>query len=305
MAETKLEKVNKRLYREPYKDGKPFQWAKRLHSLFLTLTDIRVDLTLDIERPETSFSLSPKDLESGIEDDDKAEQVETTTSGEEEAEEKYSERFGWRIVATGHLDDRIGIIRKDGTVTGHTEHFDNADVILRPVSDSDKENVYGSLLYSDAEYEKRAGPYLCLELYVPETRLEKLCNEIVSGRLSALQVGVHVDVFQSEVDSFGWEPPMGQRFYIEEDQLFNRAYLSWLAASRSVTGGASGAAEVPDNPGELFEREGFSEQKVNFIGKRLLDIEDHFKNTLKELRNAIVVLAIIYVLWKLLVWFFR
>jgi len=303
MDETKLEKVNKRLYHEPYKDGEPIKWAKRLRNLFLTLTEIRVDLSLDIERPETSFSQLLKD-EREIEDDEKAQQEDTTTSGEEEAEEKYSERFGWRIVATGHLDDRIGIIREDGTVTGRTEHFNSADVILRPVSDSDKEKVYGTFFYSDAEYEKRAEPYLCLDLYVPETRLEKLCNEIVSSRLSALQVGADVDVFQSDAESFGWQPPLPQRFYIEEDQLYNRAYLSWLAASRSVTSGALGAAGVPDNPRELFEREGFSEQKVNYFGKRLLDIEDRFKTTLKGLNTVIVVLASIYLAWKFLAWLF-
>ncbi len=304
MDERKLEKVSKRLYHQPYKDGEPIKWEKRLENLFLTLTDIRVDLTLDIERPESSFSLLPKDVEKGIEDDEKAEQETTTTSGEEEAEGEYSERFGWRIVATGHLDDTIGIIKKDGTVTGRTEHLDSADVTLRPVSDSAKEKVYGSLWYNDAEYEKRAEPYLCLGLYVPETRLEKLCNEIVPGRLSALQVSVDVDVFQSESESFGWQPPLPQRFYIEEDQIYNRAYLSWLAASRSVTTGASGAAQVPDNPRELFEKEGFSEQKVNFIGKRLLHIEDRFKTTLKELRNVILVLASIFFAWKFLAWLF-
>ncbi len=304
MNETKLEKVSERLYHKPYKDGEPIKWAKDRCHLFLTITNIRVDLTLEIERPDPSFSLLLKELAKGIEDDEKAEQEDTTTSGEEEAEGEYSERFGWRIVATGHLDDRIGIIRKDGTVTGRTEHFRSVDVTLRPVSDAYKEKVNGSLWYNDAEYEKRAEPYLCLDLYVPETRLEKLCNEIVSGRLSALQVGVYVDAFQSEAESFGWEPPMPQQLYIEEDQIYNKAYLSWLAASRSVTSGASGAGEVPDNPRELFEKEGFSEQKVNVIGKRLLHIEDRFKTTLKGLRNVILVLASIFIAWKFLAWLF-
>lgn len=305
MAETKLEKVNKRLYHEPYEDGEPFKWEKRLSPLFLTLTDIRVDLCLDIERPETSFSQLWKDTQKESEDDEKAGQESTTTLGEEKDEEKYSEDFAWRIIGTGRLDDTIGLIRKDGTLTDHSDHFDRAEVILKRVSDTDKEKVYGTLFYSDAKWEKRRDPYLCLQLFVPETRLEKLCHEIVSGRLSALQVGVDVDMFQSEVDRALSEPPMPKTFYIEEDEIFNGAYLSWLAASRSIASGASGAARVPDNPKGLFEAEGFSEQKFNFIGKRLLDIEDHFKKTVKALRNAIVVLAIIYVVWKLLVWFFR
>jgi hypothetical protein len=63
--------------------------------------------------------------------------------------------------------------------------------------------------------------------------------------------------------------------------------------------------QFPDDPRELFEAEGFLEPKVNFIGRRLLDIEDLFRNTSKGLRNAIVILAVIYLLWQLLVWFFR
>lgn len=198
MAETKLEKVNERLYHQPQKDGEPYKWAKKIHPIFLKLSDIHVELCLKIERPETSL-LSRFGMEMETRDDEKAEQENMTTSGEEERE-KYSEHFGWRIRATGLLDDgdKIGVIWKDGTVTGREEHFDSAKVFLKPVSDTDKEKLHGFLFYTDAEYEKRTDPYLCLELFVPETRLEKLCNEIVSSRLSAMQVGVEADLFQSE-----------------------------------------------------------------------------------------------------------
>ena len=56
--------------------------------------------------------------------------------------------------------------------------------------------------------------------------------------------------------------------------------------------------DPPDDPRELFDTEGFVEQKVNFVGRRLLDIEDQFTNTVKGLKNAIVALAILYLLWQ-------
>ena len=117
MAETKLKKVNERLYHEPYKDDRPFKWAKRRKFLYCNLTDIRVALGLDIDRPETSFSDLEEDTEKDVNDDENAERGNMTTSGEEEAEEKYTEDFGWTIRATGRLDDRIGLIREDGIVT--------------------------------------------------------------------------------------------------------------------------------------------------------------------------------------------
>lgn len=273
MAETKLDKVNKRLYHEPYKEGKPFKWAKRLRSLFVTLNDARVDLCLSIERPENSWSQSWEDLEKEREDHQKAEQENMmATKSEKEEDEKYSENFAWRIVATGRLDDRIGLIRKDGTVTDHLEHFERVDVILRPISDTDKEKAYGHLFYSDAKLEKRAEPYLSLELFVPETRFTPLCNEIVSGRLSALQVGVDVDVFQSEVDSSLWEPPMLQRFYIEEDEIYNRAYLSWLAASRNIASGPSGADDTNNRSSPFNEVFSAQTETLRVIKQHLASI---------------------------------
>jgi len=127
-----------------------------------------------------------------------------------------------------------------------------------PIADADKEKACGSFWYSDATYENRGKPYLYLTLLVPESRLEKLCNEINSGNFSELQVGVCLDVFQSEVDRFLWEPPMRKTFYIEEDYIHNNAYLSSLSASRSSAIGVSGATDTNDQ--KSFYNELFSAQ---------------------------------------------
>ena len=300
MIEIKLKKINERLYKEG-----SLKWPKRLRNLFLTLTNIQVDLHLGIYRPKNSLAELQKDLENEREDEKEIEPENTKTSRENETEESYSENFGWRIRATGHFDDKIGLIKEDGTNTDHLEHFSSVDMFLCPVSDTDKEKVFGNLRYDDAKFENREKPYLYLYLYVPEKRLESLCNELVSGRLSFLEVGVDVDLFQSEVDSSLWEPPMLQNFYLEKDQNFNRAYLSFLTGSRSIGSGTLKEIQIPDNPKELFEKEGLSEKKINFIGKRLLDTEEGFINAVNKLKNTIVVLAIIYVVWSFFVWLSR
>jgi len=291
MAETKLKKVNARLYHEPYKDDRPFKWAKRLKFLPCDLTDIQVVLGLVIGRPETYSHLGlDEDSENDVNNDVNAEQGGTTTSGEEEAEEKYGEDFGWTIRATGCLEDRIGLIREDGIITARTENFDRVDIILRPISESDKEKACGTLFYSDAQSERRAGPYLYLDLLVPEPRLKQLCDEFVTGRLFELKLGAYVDVFQSEVDHSLWQPPMRQHFYIEEDEVYNRAYLSFLHASRSITTVAPGTVgDHPDEPRKLLETEDFSEQKVS-----------GFKNAWNQFSNIVVIAAVIYLVWKLL-----
>lgn len=247
MSDTRLEKVNERLYHEPYKEGRPFKWAKCLEPLFITLRNVRVSRGLSIERPETSFSRLWKDIV--------GEEKARTLAGDE-PEEKYSERFGWRVTGTGHLDERIGLIRKDGTLTGFSEHFDRVDVILWPiptnVSDTDKERALGSLFYDDAD--------LIVELPVPASPLEQLCHELVSGRLSKLTVGVFVDVFQSEVDRSLAEPGM-QTYYIEEESISNGAYLSSLDAHRDIPKTrASGADDIEDLDLEIETPEEFAEK---------------------------------------------
>lgn len=241
MSDTKLEKVGKAIYHQP-KEGRPIVWTKYRKDLWVKLTDVRVYLGLFIERPETSTLLAQEFREDG----ESAEKQEVTTPTGDELEEKYAESFGWRLAATGYLEDRsIGLIKKDGSVTSYSEHFDRIDVNLRSVSDTDKEKDIGAILYNDAEkalkWEKRTQPYLILELPVPESPLEKLCNEILSGRLSEVNIGAYVDVFQPEHEWALAEPWMRQVYYIEEEgynlkeqEYLSRAYLSSITASRPI-----------------------------------------------------------------------
>jgi hypothetical protein len=76
---------------------------------------------------------------------------------------------------------------------------------------------------------------------------------------------------------------------------------SWAESIKQRTG----TPLAPDDPEELFETEGFLDQKVNFFGKRLLDIESQVTTALKGLRNAIIVCALIYLVWQVLARFFR
>lgn len=296
MDKPKLEKVNDRLYHEPYKDGKGFKWEKEPRFLSITLTDIRTELCLGIERPETNIRLFQKEPQN-----ENAEQNIPSASVEDE-DEKYSQSFDWRIVGKGYLnEDGIGLIKEDGTLSTRAEKFGNTDVTLMAVADSEKEKAHGYVFYSDAEFEKRSNPYVSMELFVPKTEFDTICEELVSGRLSELELGVHIDAFESEVDSTLREPGMRKAVYIEEDCLRNRAYLSWLSGSRWIASRVS--AEVPDDPKELFEREGFHEQKINYFGKWLIGVEDMFKGLWVGLRQAIVIFVIVYFSYKVLAWF--
>ena len=51
MSDTRLEKVNERLYKEG-----SVEWGKRLEPLFVTLRNVRVTRALSVGRPEASIS---------------------------------------------------------------------------------------------------------------------------------------------------------------------------------------------------------------------------------------------------------
>jgi hypothetical protein len=110
MGDAKLEKINKRLYHEPYKDGKPFEWDKGIEFLSIKLTAIRAGLDLYVESPKTSFWVELEETYSEEETNKNK-----ASGGDDETTEKYSETLGWGITAVGLLNKRrIGLIKKDG-----------------------------------------------------------------------------------------------------------------------------------------------------------------------------------------------
>ena len=113
--DTRLEKINDRLYQEPYKAGRPFNWDKRLRFITISLTEVCTELCLSVDRSETEIRFSTQER----------------PSDEKEAE-TYSQDFGWRITGKGHFDgDRVGIIKKDGTVSPRSEQFESIDITLK------------------------------------------------------------------------------------------------------------------------------------------------------------------------------
>ena len=300
----KLEKIHDRLYHESHKEGRPFKWEKELRSVSVEFTEIRTALILDITRSETAFRLFREESSDKSEREETAEQC---SRQEQDKCEQYSQTFNRKISGKGHFDgDEIGLIKKDGTLSDRAELFESADVILRSVANSEKEKASGLIFYNDARSEKkRSAPYIILELFVPEVEFDKIWEELVSGRLSQLDLLVYVDTFESEVNSALREPDMDKTLYIEEGELFSRAYLSWLRASRSTGGETSGA---PKDPNDLFEAEGFHEQKINYFGKWLMGIGISFNsaaNVVKGLYNALVFWIAGYLIYKVLGWLFH
>jgi hypothetical protein len=282
----KLEKVNDRLYQEPYKDGKYFQWEKKLTFVTISLTEIEVALSLNIERSETEIRIGE------------------TPEEREQREPSYSQEFGWRITGKGNLNgDRIRLIEEDGSIS--TNRFEVADVTLKPLPDTHRERAHGNIGHSDARYERRkGGPYIWLQLYAPKTEFDSIREELVLGRLNKLEIGVHIDVFESEVDRGLRDPDMWMNLHLPEDSYNNRAYLSWLRASRICH--SEGPSEVvSDNPGELFATKGHYEEKINYFGKTLIGLEGWFKGIGAVVYYGIVYGAFGYLIYKGLAWLFH
>lgn len=283
MSETKLEKVTDVLYHEAREGGKPLKWQKGLRFVSITLNEIRTELVLEIERPETAIKLLPG-------------------SGADLSEEdKYTQYFRWRIAGTGYLDgDRIGVIKSDGSISSRQESLRNSEISIQAVDDSDREKACGSIWYSDATFETRhREPYISMRLLVPRTEFERVCEEVTSGRLRVLELGVHLDLFESEVDSFFREPGMTAGYYIEDGTYSNRAFMSWLrAASRT-----SVKKDIPESPEDLFQAEGFHEQKINYFGQWLINFGQSFSAVAGFVSKAVLYFAFGYLLLKGLAWF--
>jgi hypothetical protein len=284
--DTRLEKVNDRLYHQPYKDGKPFKWEKQLRFISVTLTEIRTELCLSIERSETKIRSSVKDRDSA-----------------ETEEQAYSQDFGWRITGKGHFDgDRLGIIKKDGTLSPRSEQFETVEITLRPAPEPSAK-CHGHLGYSDGRYSRiHHHPYIWLEVYSPKSEFNSIREELGSGRLNELDLGVHVDSFESEVDSTLRSPDMPMTVFVEEESYSNKAYLSWLRASHgSVVAHRKDLPQSPATSSQLFQTEGFHEQKINYCGKLLVELESMLKGTYRILIYG----ALGYVAYKILAGFFH
>ncbi|MEX1329865.1 MAG: hypothetical protein AB1Z29_23950, partial [Desulfobacterales bacterium] len=112
MPETKLERINDRLYHETSGKRK-IKWEKSPELLDITLTDVKVGLCLSINKPsKTPINkiVSSTTAESNV---NKRFEKLLVDKGDIE----HIDRFGWRISASGKFtNSRIGLIRKDGTV---------------------------------------------------------------------------------------------------------------------------------------------------------------------------------------------
>ncbi len=229
MPETKLERINDRT------SGKSkIKWEKSPELLDITLTNVKVELCLSINKPsKTSINkiVSSITAESNVN-----KKLEKSLVGKGDIE--HIDRFGWRISASGKFtNSRIGLIRKDGTVDRFGGRYDAANISLIPICDTDKDKGTGWLYHTDAEIaniEKRTKAYLTLELLISEKALEKLCNEILSKCLPELIVRIEVDVFLSEEGRTLSHPNISDYYYIDEEATANHIRLIEVCASRPL-----------------------------------------------------------------------
>lgn len=300
MSDTRLEKVNERLYKQG-----SLEWEKRLEPLFVTLRNVRVSRALSIGRPETSSSR----LENGLNKEGSMGGREGVHRNEP-VEEEYYENFYWRLTGTGYIDrrwgviKRVGLIREDGTLTGPGEEFDRVDVSLLSLptnaSDTDKREASGSLSYSDESFENRAEHSVTLTLLVPASLLEPFCHELISGRLHELSVGAYVDVFQSEATRyFVAEPGMQASFYIEEEHS-SWAYLSSLDIHRDITKTRASDTDDVVDLGSEGGKEGESIAPLKHLLSTQAEALGLVNQRLAHIRTVVALVAIVLFLMLLL-----
>lgn len=274
MSEDKLIKVNDYLYHQPYKDGKPFNWEMRHRFLTLEIRD---------PSPQLFFSVN--------------------TPGDP----KSSTSSGWRIVGKGLLNhNTIGLIRKDGSVSGLFEDFRSADIVLSPVLHFGDKETAGNVIVIDGKLEERS-PYLHVQLGVAQDLLETLCSQILAGHINTVEIGFEIRAFNSEVDCAFRGPGLPATYYIEEDSFSNVAHIGSLVGSRCLPSSdapppSKDENPVPASPKELFSSEGFHEQKLNFFGNHFLSLEKLIVQSLSVIKNILVLLGIIYLLAQGLSW---
>ena len=233
MPETKLERINDRLYHETSGKSK-IKWEKSPELLDITLTDVKVGICLSINKPsKTSIKKIVSSITAESNMKNKLEKL-LVDKGDIE----QTDTLGWRISASGKFtNSRIGLIRKDGTVDRFGGRYDAAAIALIPIYDTDKDKGTGWLYHTDAEIaniEKRTKAYLTLELLISEKSLEKLCNEILSKCLPELIVRIEVDVFLSEGDRTLSHTNISDYYYIDEETTANRARIIEVYASQPL-----------------------------------------------------------------------
>ncbi|MBZ5558699.1 MAG: hypothetical protein LAO77_15615 [Acidobacteriia bacterium] len=235
MSATVLKRENDRLYHET--DG--HEWHKRPNSLFLKLSNVRASLQFSIERGNAPVLASAE----SVEGNEKSAGV-----------EKYSETLGWRITGTADLQqyDRIGIIKKDGTLAW--EH-DSLRFVVGTATD-DRRPPDGALLHFSEEWMNEIGVFsdvaevpLSLDVRMPASALKELAAELLAGRLDEIDVSVRVDVFESDIQH-GLNAGHGHNYYYVEDGSMNAAHLEWFRGSHGLAGGGSSTRDSEKDEGQ-------------------------------------------------------
>jgi len=175
-------------------------WCRKLNRIFLTLDDVRVDLRLTINRSKPAIQASLKQDHAATNQSEKDKDDNSAALTDLQAE-TYSQSFGWQIEARGRLDnDTISLLNLNEGISAKSKRFETLKVFLTSISDSQKETSGGAIFYYDSTYEKTAEPCLCLNLQVPEVQLEKICDELLAGRIRTLRLAAEIDSFELEDD---------------------------------------------------------------------------------------------------------
>jgi hypothetical protein len=203
---SKLEKVNKGLYVEHWKEGeRPFNWFKHPEYLWMTLHHIK--------------------LSAGV-----------AGPGGDSQERLFSRS----MIAIGEFERRrdIEVWRPEAGPS----RFSSAKVSLRTQPDRSPESellpgvlihMVGTALKYGFEEEE---PHLQFDLCLPKTLMDQLWAEASTAQVAKATLAVRVEVFQSEVERSLAEPWHHQTYCIENDSANTATFNSlWFEKSAAIS----------------------------------------------------------------------
>jgi hypothetical protein len=234
MAKSKEEKPaekyikrNPRLYQEPYKDGKPFNWFKQPRYLDMQLFDLQHIVAVSLEgEGDISAEMDMMERQREIADlvkpessniDDETFKELRNHAAKTVATEGKKTKVSSAIKARAVFPDRTINIFEDGQIS--KARFRTAEFICKEGGNLGyMAHNAGDMLNYDRYHN---APYISIETYLPSELFQSLLQQIKEEKVTEAHAYVQVDVFQSEVERSLAEPWMQQDYTIEAESYDN------------------------------------------------------------------------------------
>ncbi len=272
IGDKKLTKAADNLYTEPYKDGKDFNWYRELQMLSMDVYDIALLNVSSVDDPK--FPLGS---------------------------DKYEEKRGEYLRGVGVFDNRsIHLINEDGEIGPGVDQMEFSIRSLEP--DDGKDMPHGSMWWQDAEavrWEGRRDQHLFMAIYVSPKLFHGIVADIEKRSYESIQLGVYVEVFQSEVERSLAEPWMSQDYCIEEGGMATTYFQGLSVKNRSPSPHGKSLPKDDEDDWNDEEEWGEPQQEVQEPIAEIRDLFTVYATTIAKHANGIKV-ALYWILFVLI-----